>query len=54
VELAVKLPVLFREHGQDRAHRFLPALALVAHAGAERMQLGGAGRLSHAELDATA
>ena len=35
-------------------HRLLPALALVAHADVEGMQLGRPRRLAHAEIDAAA
>ena len=54
VVLAVEFPVVVGEHRDDGAHRLLPALALVAHAHAERMQLGRPRRLAHAEIDAAA
>jgi len=52
--LAVKLPVVASEHRDDGAHCFFPAVALVAHAHAERVQLRRTGGLAHAEIDAAA
>ena len=54
VVLAVEFPVVTGEHRDDGAHRLLPAVALVAHAHAERMQLRRPRRLAHAEIDAPA
>ena len=54
VVLAVELPVVAGEHRDDGAHRLLPAVALVAHADAERMQLRRPRRLAHAEIDTAA
>ena len=48
--LAVELPAVSGEHRDDGAHRLLPAVALVAHADAERVQFGRAGALAHAEF----
>ena len=54
VVLAVEFPAVAGEHRDDGAHRLLPAVALVAHAHAERMQFRRAGGLAHAEIDAPA
>src|SRR5262245_54187803 len=54
VVLAVELPALAREHRDDGLDCLLPALALVAHADIEGMELGGPRRLAHAEIDAAA
>ena len=54
VVLAVEFPAVAGEHRDDGAHRLLPAVALVAHAHAERVQLRGPRRLAHAEIDASA
>ena len=42
------------EHRDDRAHRVLPDRALFLEAAVERFELGNAGALAHAELDAAA
>ena len=52
--LAVELPALLGEHRHDGLDRLFPAVALVAHLHAERMELGRSRRLAHAELDAAA
>src|SRR5580692_5659074 len=54
VVLAVEFPVVASEHRDDGTHCLFPAVALVAHAHAERVELCGARRLAHAEIDATA
>src|SRR3974390_1584766 len=54
VVLAMEFPVVTGEHGNDGAHRFLPPIALVAHADAERVQLSRAGAFTHAEIDPSA
>src|ERR1700722_11159 len=54
VVLAVEFPTLFGEHRHDRLDRLFPAIALVAYADAERMQLSGAGALPHTQFNTAA
>ena len=54
VVLAVELPAVLGEHRDDGLHRLLPALALVAHADVEGMELGRACCLAQAEFDPAA
>ena len=49
--LAVVLPAFLPEHRHQAAHRVLPHRPLVAEATVERVQLGDAAALAHAELD---
>ena len=49
--LAVVLPALLPEHGHEGAHGVLPHGTLLAELAVERVQLGDAGTLAHAELD---
>ena len=51
--LAVVLPRVVPEHRKAGAHGVFPHGALVAEPDVERMQLGGGGRLTEAQLDAT-
>src|SRR5580698_9236556 len=54
VVLAVEFPTLLGKHRNDGLDRLFPAIALVAYADAERMQLRGSGALPHAQFNAAA
>ena len=47
----MEFPILAAEHRHDGADGFFPAIALVPHADAERVEFGGAGGFAKAHLD---